>query len=201
MGRVPVALAHSTLSRPHALSISSTPCVSVLIIRFQVNHRGYNARHYDYLPSFPRYRSFYRRSQPSRLPLRKTTADECGSSAPLLLYPPIPFAADRSVLSRYDGAYVYAGNDSFVRSISANTGRWRWTFGADSAVSAPLGFDTTRRRVLVGSRRGPFTLSVPNNGTLAWLVTGLGAVTLAGVVYSPATDLVFVGSAGGRFTV
>lgn len=121
-------------------------------------------------------------------------------SAPLLIYPPLP-ATNPGVFAQYDGSYVFAGNDTFVRAISARTGRWRWTFGAGAAVTAPLGYDTARGNVLAGTVRGAVFAIGVTNGTLAWVVTGLGgSITLAGVVYSAANDLVLVGSAGGRFT-
>lgn len=88
-----------------------------------------------------------------------------------------------------------------MRAISARTGRWRWTFGAGAAVTAPLGYDPTRGNVLAGTVRGAVFAVSATNGSLAWVVTGLGgSITLAGVVYSASTDLVLVGSAGGRFT-
>ena len=160
-------------------------------------HRGYDARHSDYardLPSLPN--SCSGATPPSAVASWQANqgAISSVSSAPLLVYPPIPYGASATALARIDGMYVFAGNDSIARGFSAQTGRWRWSFGTESAVTAPLGFDSTRGLALVGTVRGSVYALGTANGTLAWLATGLpGKLSFAGVVYAPPpADLVFV---------
>jgi outer membrane protein assembly factor BamB len=170
-------------------------------------HRGYNARHSDYAPDLPPLpNSCYGRAPPVSVPTWQNNQPfSTVASAPLLVYPPFSAASPPVVFRRgqplplsIDGLYIFAGNDTYVRAITASGGRFVWAFQTDGVVSAPLGYDPSRQFVFVGSQAGTLFALRASNGTVVWLANGLsGGVTKAGVVYSNFTDLVFAGSWGG----